>query len=75
VYGITAELRPNTTSAIGLPYGTLVWAVIDEAAVPALGLSKSITKYPLSTHAYALASHFVFGAATELVRRAVRKMI
>jgi hypothetical protein len=40
--------------------------------LPALGLSKPTTEYPLSTHAYALASHLVYGLTTEIVRGAVR---
>ena len=75
VYGATTEISPSFATGLGLPYGTAVWAVIDEAAVPALGLSKPVTEYPLSTHAYALASHFVFGVTTELVRRGVRRVI
>ena len=39
------------------------------------GLSKLPTEYPLSVHAYAFASHLVFGLTTELVRRAVRNAL
>jgi hypothetical protein len=46
--------------------------VAREFLVPKLGLSKSTSEYPLSTHVYSLASHIVYGLTTELVRRAVR---
>ncbi len=67
-----AELTPFVTIGAGLPFGAAVWLAADEAAVPALGLSESPTEVPLSTHAYALVSHFVYGVTTEVVRRAIR---
>ncbi len=72
IYGVAAELLPGVSAGAGLPFGAAVWAVADEGVVPALGLSKSATEYPLSIHAYALASHLVFGLTAEAVRRAVR---
>jgi hypothetical protein len=39
-----------------------------------VGLAKWPTEYPLSTHVYALASHFVYGLTAEAVRRAVRSI-
>ena len=75
IYGATAELTGATTFAAGLPFGSAVWAIADDVVVPALGLSKSPTEYPLSTHAYALSSHWVYGLVTEIVRKAVRKAL
>jgi len=72
IYGVMAELLPPVTMGAGLPFGTAVWLIADEAALPALGLSKSPAEVPLSTHAYALASHFVYGLTTEIVRKSVR---
>jgi putative membrane protein len=72
LYGAMAELAPGVTAGAGLPFGATIWLTADEGMVPLLGLSKSPTAYPLSIHAYSLASHFVFGLTTELVRRAVR---
>ncbi|HKP87791.1 MAG TPA: DUF1440 domain-containing protein [Blastocatellia bacterium] len=72
VYGAMAELAPDVTTGAGLPFGTAVWLLADEVTVPLVGLSKSPAQYPLSKHAYALASHFVYGLTTEAVRRAVR---
>lgn len=75
VYGVAAELAPVTSVGAGLPFGAIFWLVADEGAVPALGLSKSPTEYPLSTHAYALASHLVYGLTTEAVRSLVRRVM
>jgi putative membrane protein len=73
LYGAVAEALPQVTAGAGLPFGAAVWAIADEGIVPAVGLSKSPTEYPLSIHAYAFTSHLVFGLTTELVRRAVRE--
>jgi uncharacterized membrane protein YagU involved in acid resistance len=75
LYGAAAELAPDVTSGAGLPFGAAVWITADEGVVPLLGLSKSPTEYPLSIHAYALASHLVYGLTTEVVRRAVRRAL
>ncbi len=75
MYGGMAEVLPEVTTATGLPFGAFIWLTADEGVVPALGLSKSPAEYPLKTHAYALASHFVYGLTTEMVRRAVRRAL
>lgn len=73
LYGAAAEVAPKVTAGTGLPFGAAFWLVVDEGAVPLLRLSKGPMAYPLSTHAYALFSHFVYGLTAEVVRRAVRK--
>jgi putative membrane protein len=72
VYGVAAELAPEITEGVGLPYGAAFWLVVDEGLVPLLGFAKGPTQYPLSAHVYALASHLVFGATAEGVRRLLR---
>jgi putative membrane protein len=74
-YGAFAEAVPAVTAGAGLPFGAFVWLTADEGVVPALGLSKAPGEYPLSIHAYSLASHFVYGLTTEVVRRAVRRKL
>jgi hypothetical protein len=71
-YGVVAEFLPTVTVGEGMPYGALVWVTADEGVVPALGLSKSPTEYPLSVHLYAFSSHLVYGLTNEVVRRLVR---
>ena len=75
LYGALAEVTPQVTAAGGLPFGAAFWLVADEISVPMLGLSKGPTEYPVSTHAYALASHLVYGVTAELSRRAVRQVL
>jgi putative membrane protein len=75
LYGATVELKPKTNAGRGILFGTALWLVADEGAVPLLGFSKSPAEYPLSAHAYALASHFVYGLAAESVRRLVRNSL
>jgi putative membrane protein len=75
LYGAVAEVMPEVTTGAGLPFGVAFWLVVDETAVPVLGLSKPPTEYPASTHVYALASHLVYGCTAELVRRNLRKAL
>ncbi|MGI9088634.1 MAG: DUF1440 domain-containing protein [Chthoniobacterales bacterium] len=75
IYGVVAELLPLATAGEGLAFGASVWMAADNAIVPALGFAKGPTETPVSTHIYALASHLVYGIATEAVRRAVRSAL
>ena len=75
LYGALAEVSPAVTMAAGLPFGAAFWLLADEITVPALGLSKGPTEYPISTHAYALASHLVYGITAEFSRRALRQVL
>src|SRR5690606_11084073 len=72
IYGAAAELTPKVTAGYGTAFGAAVWALADEIAVPALGLSSPPTRHPPSTHLFALSSHLVYGATTEFLRRAMR---
>jgi uncharacterized membrane protein YagU involved in acid resistance len=65
---------PVARLGFGSVFGAAVWAVMDEVAVPALGFAKPALEYPLSTHAYALASHVVYGVTTEAVSRGIRAL-
>jgi putative membrane protein len=75
IYGVVAEVAPVAAVGQGIPFGAAVWLIADEAIVPAAGLSKGPAEYPISTHAYALASHLVYGLTTEVVRRTVRRAL
>lgn len=75
LYGAASEFVPEMTAGLGLPFGVAFWVIADETAVPLLGLSKGPTEYPVSTHAYALASHMVYGLTAEVTRRAVRNAL
>lgn len=75
IYGIVSEIAPVSTVGLGLPFGAAVWLIADDIVVPALGLSKPITEFSVSTHAYALSSHLVYGLTTELARQGVRRLL
>ena len=75
VYGIAAEVAPEAGAGLGLPFGAIFWMAADELVVPLLGLAAKPSEYSLSTHAYALASHLVYGLTTEVVRKSVRSVL
>jgi hypothetical protein len=75
LYGGLAELDTRVALGAGVPFGTAVWLAADEIAVPAFGLAPPPTETPASTHATALASHAVYGLTTDLVRRALRRVM
>ena len=64
-----------TGASAGIPFGAAFWLLADEISVPLLGFSKGPTEYPVSTHAYALASHLIYGATAELSRRVIRHVL
>ena len=74
-YGALAVVEPRVASGGGSAYGAAAWAVGDEGLVPLLGLSGPPTEAPASSHAYALASHLVFGAALEGSRRLLLSLL
>jgi hypothetical protein len=72
VYGLSVEFLPVARVGFGSLFGTVLFLIADEIAVPALGLAPKPTESPLSSHVYGLSSHFVYGIATETVRKGVR---
>jgi uncharacterized membrane protein YagU involved in acid resistance len=71
IYGAAAIQNPDITAGGGVPFGASVWLIADEMGMPMMGLAKGPTDYPLRDHATTFASHLVYGAATEAVRRLV----
>lgn len=71
IYGAAAARTPDVTAWAGVPFGATVWLIADEMGMPAVGLSTPPTAHPLKDHATSLASHLLFGAATEVVRRSL----
>jgi putative membrane protein len=68
VYGLTTEYFPAARAGFGTIFGTLLFAMADETAVPAAGLSGKPSEYPAASHIRAFASHIVYGASAEAVR-------
>jgi putative membrane protein len=75
IYGFVGEILPPARMFNGLLMGSIVWWAADNMAVPAQGLGKKPEQTPPSKHAYALASHLVYGFTTELVRSIVRLVV
>lgn len=75
IYGALAEMLPAAGLGRGLLFGTALWLVADEAIVPALGLSKPPRESPASMHGYAWASHLVYGATVDAVRRLLLRIL
>ena len=75
IYGFVAEILPPARMFNGMLMGAIVWWTADNMAVPAQKLGKKPEQVPPSMHAYALASHLVYGVTTELVRSVVRSIL
>ncbi len=73
IYGAATQSIPAASWGAGMAYGTAVWLVGDEVAVPALGFSGPPSETPLSGHVTALASHWVYGVVTFTVRKILVK--
>ncbi len=65
IYAIGSNRAPALRTGWGVLYGSFVWAIADEGAMPALGLSRGPRELPVGVHAYALAGHWAYGAALE----------
>jgi putative membrane protein len=70
-YGIVAEFRPAATAGYGTGFGVATATILDEGVVPAVGVGAAPWNTDLSVNLYSYASHLVFGATSELVRRQV----
>jgi uncharacterized membrane protein YagU involved in acid resistance len=70
-YGAATAANRNAGAAAGVPFGAAVYAGAHAAAVPALRLSESPAKAPLKDEIGELLGHLVYGAVTDLTRRAV----
>lgn len=69
LYGMAAAAEPRVTLASGLAFGALVWLAANEIGLVAAGLTKPPQRYRLSTHLFSLASHLIYGVATNAVVR------
>jgi uncharacterized membrane protein YagU involved in acid resistance len=72
IYGALAEVLPPVRIGNGLAFGAVLWWMADNEIIPAAGLAQRPSAYPASIHAYALASHLVYGAVTDAARRLLR---
>lgn len=72
LYGALAECTDWTSVGFGTVFGTLLFVGADLIAVPAFGWGPSATEQPVKAQATPLAAHLVYGATTDLLRRAIR---
>jgi uncharacterized membrane protein YagU involved in acid resistance len=72
IYGALAECSEWTSAGFGTAFGTLLFVGADLFAVPAFGLAPSAREQPAAAQATPLAAHLVYGATTDLLRRAIR---
>lgn len=63
-YGALRAGRNRRVIRNGVAFGTALWLVGDELAVPLLGLADKPTAYHPTQHAQSLAQHLGFGVAT-----------
>jgi uncharacterized membrane protein YagU involved in acid resistance len=75
LYGGLSVAFPKMRTGFGLPYGIGIFTFADEGLVPALGLSKKRSEYPLSTHVYAFFSHLVYGSVLYLTERKIAAVV
>lgn len=75
VYGISAELLPESTTGGGTAFGTLLFVGADEVAVPALRLAPAPTVTPGFDHLQHWAAHVVYGGSLELFRSLIRRVM
>jgi hypothetical protein len=75
VYGVSAEMLPEATTAGGTAFGTLLYLSADEVAVPALQLAPVPADSPSFDRLQHWAAHVVYGGSLELVRSLIRRLI
>ncbi len=65
VYGVLRRRVPGADWGNGLLFGAAFWALVDEGANSALGLTPGPSEFPWQTHARGLAGHLVFGLVAD----------
>ena len=74
-YGAVAEFYPAVTMKEGASFGLVLEALSLEGALPALGLAAEPEDETVRERSSEVTSHVVYGVATELVRRLVRRWL
>ncbi|MEM1358216.1 MAG: DUF1440 domain-containing protein [Bacteroidota bacterium] len=75
-YATAAEVAPEITTGLGLPFGLAFYGGTHGSVVPAIGLEPWPTEVtPRSYAVNEFAGHFVYAATLEIVRRGVRTYV
>ena len=75
IYGAAAEFLPIVTAGYGAAFGFVLQFFTHESLVPLAGLDVPPLQQPLREHTSEFFTHVLYGVATDLTRRAVRKRI
>jgi putative membrane protein len=74
-YGAVAEYQPVITGRLGANFGLTLCVMTHASTLPIMGLTESPENQPAREHASELVTHAIYGVTTEVVRRAVRKVL
>jgi hypothetical protein len=72
-YGLVTR-APTAYAARGLGYGLLIWALVDELALPLLNISKKPREYRPAVHMRSAALHGIYGLVLGFSYRALLPM-
>ena len=75
VYAAAGEGRPWLRAGDGAAFGLAFWLLGDELIMPRLSLTRAPRDYPLLAHMNSLGEHIVYGTTTEVLRRAMLRLI
>ena len=72
MYGAVAEIAPQASAGLGLPFGTALYMSTHGSTLPALGLERD---QPAERRVNEYITHLMYGASVELPRKYVRKLL
>ncbi|MGC2402139.1 MAG: DUF1440 domain-containing protein [Acidobacteriaceae bacterium] len=75
VYGAVAEYQPAVTGRLGANFGLTLCGFTHASTLPLMGLTERPEDQPMREHASEVVTHAIYGIATELGRRLVRKIL
>ena len=75
IYGVAAEFAPIVTFGYGAAFGVVLQLFTHETLVPAAGLDVPAPQQPAREHLSEFFTHILYGVATEVTRRVVRKKL
>jgi uncharacterized membrane protein YagU involved in acid resistance len=74
-YGVLRHKMPASRWGSGVAFGTAFWALIDEGANTALGLTPPPREFPWQAHARGFAGHLAFGVAADAALRLTDRLL
>ncbi len=74
-YGAAAEVAPEMTAGVGLPFGLGFYGATHASVVPALGLEPWPTEVKRDYAVNEFAGHLVYAVTLEVVRQGVRNYV